>query len=75
MTLDSVLAPYDIGVREIERLIEKLELDKEILAELDEGKRPPTEAALLVRLPLFRPPCQIQPVLRHFHHAQPIIGQ
>jgi hypothetical protein len=44
----------NIGVKETERLIKKLELDKEILADQDEGegddvfkwKRPPTEAAL-----------------------------
>jgi hypothetical protein len=46
-----------IGVKEIERLIQKLEIDKEILADQNEKKeekgvfkckRPPTEAALLL---------------------------
>ena len=45
----------NIGVKEIERLIQKLEIDKEILADLDDGPgsrqqcrhRTPTEAASL----------------------------
>ena len=34
-----------VGVKEIERLIQKLQLDKEILADQSKMTRPPTEAA------------------------------
>jgi hypothetical protein len=33
-----VIVSGDVGVKEIERLIKKLELDKEILADHDSGK-------------------------------------